>query len=158
MGWRRSKATIGSKVPDGLLAASDPVENLAKSFESDVVVTTRDLLDDDLKTRELPTFTPDEVEARNGKKHADGTCASVWLVIKDKVYDVSEFMLLEHPGGKDVIEAFAGKQCDWQFELFHHPRHLEQYHDALLVGLVSPVPPNPFPRPPRELKAAWRVE
>ncbi len=136
---------------------SDAVDQLIKPFKDSIVIATTDvILDEDIKT--LPIYTPEEVALQNGATCADGVAGCTWIVIKDKVYDVSQFMLLEHPGGRDVIEAFAGKQCDWQFDIFHHPRDLEQYEDQLLIGYVSPVPPNPFPRPPRERKADWRVE
>lgn len=156
MGWRR-KLGISEETSASQFAIETGPEPLIKAFKSGLVVSTSDY-DSPNETRIYPTYTPQEVAKRNGQTMQDSSEASTWLVIKDKVYDVTSFMLLEHPGGKEVIEAFAGKQCDWQFEYFHHPRHLEQYHKELLVGYVSPSPPNPFPRPPKELKADWRVE
>lgn len=98
-------------------------------------------------------FTPDEL-ARHSSK-SDG---SIWIAIGSDVYDVTSFMHIDHPGGADVIEAFAGKQCDWQFEYFHSYAHLLQWKEQLWIGTISPAPANPFPRRAKELKADWRVE
>lgn len=35
------------------------------------------------------------------------------ICVGNLVFDVTAFMLV-HPGGASIIEAFAGKQCDWQ--------------------------------------------
>uniref|UniRef100_A0A0L8HNN7 Cytochrome b5 n=1 Tax=Octopus bimaculoides TaxID=37653 RepID=A0A0L8HNN7_OCTBM len=37
------------------------------------------------------------------------TCKSLWLVIDNKVYDVTEF-LDEHPGGEEVLLDLGGKK------------------------------------------------
>jgi cytochrome b involved in lipid metabolism len=36
----------------------------------------------------------------------------------DKVYDVTNFMV-DHPGGKDAIMLFAGKDATEEFDMLH---------------------------------------
>ena len=46
------------------------------------------------------------------------------LVIDDVVYDCTEFTT-EHPGGKGILEGFAGSDCSWQFWRFHGKKDME---------------------------------
>ncbi len=39
-----------------------------------------------------------------------------WVVIKRQVYDITKF-LDEHPGGKDIILEYAGKDATEAFEV-----------------------------------------
>jgi len=51
------------------------------------------------------------------EKHTDkGSC---WIVIHDKVYDVTKF-LEEHPGGEEVLLEQAGKDATEHFEDVGH--------------------------------------
>lgn len=52
---------------------------------------------------ELATFSRKEVAT-----HCDET--STWIVLHNKVYDVSKFMY-EHPGGEEVILQWAGQDA-----------------------------------------------
>ena len=54
----------------------------------------------DAKMREI---TMDEV----AKHDKDGDC---WIVVDNKVFDVSKFARM-HPGGKKVLTAMGGKVC-----------------------------------------------
>lgn len=49
----------------------------------------------------LPLFSAEEVQQHNTEKDA-------WIIHRGKVYDVSEF-LQRHPGGKDILLAYAGQ-------------------------------------------------
>lgn len=49
----------------------------------------------------LPLYSVEEVEQHNTEKDA-------WVIHRAKVYDVSEF-LERHPGGKDILLAYAGR-------------------------------------------------
>lgn len=51
------------------------------------------------------------------EKHNDGR--SCWLVIHNKVYDVTSF-LEEHPGGEEVLLELAGSDGTEQFEDVGH--------------------------------------
>ncbi|XP_064640287.1 cytochrome b5-like isoform X2 [Lineus longissimus] len=58
------------------------------------------------------TYTLEEV-----KKHNDSK--SSWLVIHDRVYDVTKF-LEEHPGGEEVLLELAGAFATESFEDVGH--------------------------------------
>ena len=36
---------------------------------------------------------------------------SLWIIVKDTVYDISDFKR-KHPGGESVLESVVGLQCD----------------------------------------------
>ncbi|KAF9044844.1 hypothetical protein BDZ89DRAFT_1008363 [Hymenopellis radicata] len=46
--------------------------------------------------------------------------ASCWVIINNKVYDVTEF-LSEHPGGGNIILKYAGKDASLAYEPIHPP-------------------------------------
>ncbi|KIM48073.1 hypothetical protein M413DRAFT_439780 [Hebeloma cylindrosporum] len=50
---------------------------------------------------------------------------SCWIIIRNKVYDVTEF-LQEHPGGAEVILKYAGRDATWVYEPIHPPDALEK--------------------------------
>jgi len=56
-------------------------------------------------------FTKEEVAKNNTEK-------SCWVILFDKVYDVTTFMV-DHPGGKDAIMLFAGKDATEEFDMLH---------------------------------------
>ncbi|KDQ63607.1 hypothetical protein JAAARDRAFT_189164 [Jaapia argillacea MUCL 33604] len=51
--------------------------------------------------------------------------SSCWVIIKNKVYDVTEF-LPEHPGGSKIILRYAGKDATAAYEPIHPPDALEK--------------------------------
>ncbi|CAL1696102.1 unnamed protein product [Somion occarium] len=53
------------------------------------------------------------------------TDKSCWVVIKNKVYDVTEF-LPEHPGGAKIILKYAGRDATSAYEPIHPPDALEK--------------------------------
>ena len=55
------------------------------------------------------------------------------MVIKGKVYDVTNF-LAKHPGGKRAILRFAGKDASEDFEMIHPPGTLETLDPTLCLG------------------------
>ncbi|KAF9436573.1 hypothetical protein BGZ76_003587 [Entomortierella beljakovae] len=67
-----------------------------------------------------------------------------WVIIHDKVYDVSNF-LNDHPGGKKIILKNAGTDATKQFDAFHNAGVLEKY-GSLCIGSVG--------EPPVDLPAA----
>lgn len=56
-------------------------------------------------------------------------CSSCWVIINNKVYDVTEF-LPEHPGGKSIILKYAGKDATAVYEPIHPPDALDKNLDA----------------------------
>ncbi|EDV19520.1 uncharacterized protein TRIADDRAFT_9293, partial [Trichoplax adhaerens] len=54
------------------------------------------------------TFTRSEVTEHDKSE-------SLWLVVHNKVYDVTNFMV-EHPGGEEILLEMAGKDATIAFE------------------------------------------
>src|ERR1043166_8140041 len=73
--------------------------------------------------------TADEVSKHN-------TESSIWIIVHDKVYDVTNF-LNEHPGGKKVLLKVAGTDATQQFDNFHALSILEKYSSQLQIGEVG---------------------
>lgn len=65
-----------------------------------------------LASKDGSSFTWDDVAKHNTKEDA-------WIVVKDKVYDVTEFGK-SHPGGRVIFE-FAGRDATDVFSAFHSP-------------------------------------
>lgn len=66
------------------------------------------------------------------------TDSDVWLVINDKVYDVSQYQL-EHPGGPIVLMNRAGKHASHAFELASHSKNAtENVMPKYLIGKIDP--------------------
>ncbi|CAH1269683.1 CYB5A [Branchiostoma lanceolatum] len=75
---------------------------------------------------DLKQLSQEEVE-----KHTTGT--SSWLVIHDKVYDVTKF-LEEHPGGEEVLLEQAGKDGTESFEDVGHSEDARELMENYLIG------------------------
>ncbi len=52
-----------------------------------------------------------------------------WVIIHDKVYDLSEF-IPDHPGGQKIIIRYAGKDATKKYDPIHAPGILEKYLPA----------------------------
>ncbi|KAJ1643810.1 hypothetical protein J3B02_006181 [Coemansia erecta] len=75
---------------------------------------------------EVKTFTADEIE-----KHC--TRDSIWIVVHDKVYDVTKF-LDEHPGGEEVILENAGIDATEAFEDIGHSEDARSMLKDYFIG------------------------
>ncbi|KAI0762848.1 FMN-dependent dehydrogenase-domain-containing protein [Fomes fomentarius] len=64
------------------------------------------------------TFSLHEVSKHNSS-------SSCWVIISNKVYDVTEF-LPEHPGGAKIILKYAGKDATSAYEPIHPPDALDK--------------------------------
>lgn len=72
------------------------------------------------------TYTRDDV-----KKHSDFT--DCWIIVEDKVYDVTRF-LEEHPGGADIIVEYAGGDASAAFYDKGHSRDAVSMLDDYYIG------------------------
>ncbi|KAK9246605.1 FMN-dependent dehydrogenase-domain-containing protein [Lipomyces tetrasporus] len=66
----------------------------------------------------MRTITPDQISQHK-------TSQSCWVIIRNKVYDVTDF-IPNHPGGRRSILRFAGKDATSDFEAIHPPGTLEE--------------------------------
>lgn len=65
------------------------------------------------------------------KHNKDGDC---WLIVKNKVYDVSEY-LSSHPGGKDKMLKWGGKEATKAvLENIPHPDNIEVTLERFYIG------------------------
>ncbi|KAG2186257.1 hypothetical protein INT43_002695 [Umbelopsis isabellina] len=74
-------------------------------------------------------YTVEQVATHNSE-------SDCWVIIHDKVYDVTNF-LKEHPGGKKVLLKASGTDATKQFDAFHNSGVLAQYGPGLLIGEVG---------------------
>ena len=74
----------------------------------------------------MDTYTINEVKSHN-------TSDSCWIIIREKVYDVTTF-LSDHPGGKSILLSVGGKDCTESFEMFHRLKVLETHAENYLIG------------------------
>ena len=74
-------------------------------------------------------YTPEEV----GKHNKEG---DVWLIIEDKVYDVSKFAAL-HPAGPGILMDYAGKDVTEIFKYFHNFKAVTYKYAKLVIGKVE---------------------
>ena len=67
------------------------------------------------------------MDAKEVARH--NTASSCWVIIHEKVYDVTDF-LSSHPGGARVILAYAGRDATAEFDPVHPPGTLEEHLSA----------------------------
>ncbi|XP_076325511.1 cytochrome b5-like [Tachypleus tridentatus] len=58
-----------------------------------------------------------------------------WLIINDKVYDVTEF-LKEHPGGEEIILEYGGRDATLSFYGTGHSSDTVREMEKYCVGLI----------------------
>ncbi|CAG8446654.1 2238_t:CDS:2 [Acaulospora colombiana] len=73
-------------------------------------------------------LTVDEVAQHNTEN-------SIWIIVHDNVYDVTNF-LKDHPGGKKVLLKVAGTDATKQFDNFHSFDVAKKY-PQLLIGSIG---------------------
>ena len=80
----------------------------------------------------LPLFSLEEVQQHNTEKDA-------WVIHRGKVYDVCEF-LERHPGGKDILLAYAGQDVTTlmtQDDLHKHTTFAYGWLGKYLIGRLK---------------------
>jgi alkylation response protein AidB-like acyl-CoA dehydrogenase len=75
-------------------------------------------------------FSTEDVSKHN-------TATDCWIIIDNKVYDVTKF-LPSHPGGQKVILKLAGKDATKDFKLLHNfDDVMKKYGSQLYIGEIS---------------------
>ncbi|RXM28485.1 Cytochrome b5 [Acipenser ruthenus] len=73
----------------------------------------------------------EEIQQHNSYK-------STWLIIHNKIYDVTKF-LEEHPGGEEVLGEQAGGDATESFEDVGHSTDAREMTSTYLIGELHPV-------------------
>ncbi|KAK0544627.1 hypothetical protein OC846_005837 [Tilletia horrida] len=76
------------------------------------------------------TFKVDEVKQHKSED-------SVWVVVDNNVYDITEF-LEEHPGGKKILISNAGKDASEAFHTYHSEKILKSVAEEYKIGELEP--------------------
>ncbi|KAH8377904.1 hypothetical protein KR093_007825 [Drosophila rubida] len=104
-----------------------PLSSSNKTSSGDVLIIPK--LDKAKSKTELvsvPEITLEEVSQHD-------SFDDCWIVIYDRVYDVTQF-LREHPGGDDVIMDHAGRDATIAFHGTGHSRHAVDQMRHYLIG------------------------
>lgn len=79
--------------------------------------------------QEMKEYTMDEV----AKHNTEGDC---WVVVNGLVLNVTKFMP-DHPGGKQAIMLFAGKDATEEFEMLHEYSVIDKYAAYTKIGTLK---------------------
>jgi len=79
---------------------------------------------------QLPIYSLAEVREHD-------TMSDCWIILYDKVYDVTDYML-EHPGGEELLMEHAGRDGTIAFRGVGHSAAALQMLTDYLVGILPP--------------------
>ncbi|CAJ1081538.1 cytochrome b5 [Xyrichtys novacula] len=78
-------------------------------------------------------YTLSEIEEQNSFR-------STWIIINNKVYDVTKF-LEEHPGGEEVLREQGGGDATESFEDVGHSTDAREMAQDMIIGELHPETP-----------------
>ncbi len=61
------------------------------------------------------------------------TVDDCWIIIKNKVYNITNYLSL-HPGGKKILLQFAGKDCTEYFNNINHSKRANKELEKYYIG------------------------
>ncbi|XP_062141974.1 uncharacterized protein LOC133850033 [Drosophila sulfurigaster albostrigata] len=104
-----------------------PLSSTSKSNPNDVLIIPKvEKMKSKTELIAVPEITLEEVAQHD-------SFDDCWIVIYDRVYDVTQF-LREHPGGDDVIMDHAGRDATIAFHGTGHSRHAVEMMRHYLIG------------------------
>ncbi|KAK3852785.1 hypothetical protein Pcinc_040635 [Petrolisthes cinctipes] len=115
LGYRDTSATTSSSSSSSSSFADDPTSTRHRKRD---------------EQSGLDVYTLDEVAMHD-------TMDDCWIILYDKVFDVTKF-LLDHPGGEDVIMEHAGRDATIAFRGVGHSLPALQALDTYLMGILPP--------------------
>merc|ERR1712066_15543 len=99
-----------------------------KSCQTGLILEKNNMGDEE----QLTQYSLEEVEKHNVGRGPD---KSIWMVIHDKVFDVTKF-LDEHPGGEEILIETAGKDASEAFEDVGHSTDAREMMEEYFLGDV----------------------
>ena len=93
---------------------------------------TEKLIDETKKEADLETGL-EVISLKEVSMHC--TMEDVWMVIYDKVYEVTEY-LMKHPGGEDVMMEYLGYDATMAFRGVGHSQQAWAVLQKYLVGIL----------------------
>ncbi|XP_072306411.1 cytochrome b5 [Eucyclogobius newberryi] len=99
---------------------------------------------------ELRYYRLSEIEEKNSFK-------STWIIIHNKVYDVTKF-LEEHPGGEEVLREQAGGDATESFEDVGHSTDAQEMAKDMIIGELHPDDREKISRPEETLATTLHQE
>jgi len=114
--------------PDGKVTVTSNGSVVGSSTTEAAAVPAAEKVEAVKATPTLREITPEEV-ARHTKKN------DCWVVLNNQVYDVTEF-LPDHPGGKNAILLYGGKDATKEFNMLHKPEIIEKYGKQYHIGTL----------------------
>ncbi|XP_054478980.1 cytochrome b5 [Anoplopoma fimbria] len=92
----------------------------------------------DTQMGEKKEKSPDEVTYyRLSEVEEQNSFRSTWIIIHNKVYDVTRF-LEEHPGGEEVLREQAGGNATESFEDVGHSTDAREMAQDMMIGELHP--------------------
>ncbi|XP_041824728.1 cytochrome b5 [Melanotaenia boesemani] len=91
-----------------------------------------------------------EIEEQNSFK-------STWIIIHNKVYDVTKF-LEEHPGGEEVLREQAGGNATESFEDVGHSSDAREMASSMVIGELHPDDRHKIAKPVETLVTTVKEE
>ncbi|XP_061569276.1 cytochrome b5 [Cololabis saira] len=92
----------------------------------------------------------DEISQQNSFK-------STWIIIHNKVYDVTRF-LEEHPGGEEVLREQAGGNATESFEDVGHSSDAREMAGEMVIGELHPDDRHKICKPEETLVTTLKEE
>ncbi|KAK9870976.1 hypothetical protein WA026_009937 [Henosepilachna vigintioctopunctata] len=77
---------------------------------------------------EITLYRLEEIKKKNGKNNE-----RTWIIFKNSVYDVTDYMK-DHPGGPDLVEEYAGKDATRAFNDAGHSSDALKLLKGLKIG------------------------
>lgn len=112
----------------------------------------------DTQMGETEERSPDGVRYyRLSEVEEQNTFKSTWIIIHNKIYDVTKF-LEEHPGGEEVLREQAGGNATESFEDVGHSTDAREMASDMVIGELHPDDIDKISKPEETLLTTVKEE